>query len=299
MADVQTLPPPQYPSLTPHRQEVEYVVLTEANGTAETSLQGYLRIFWRHKWLLLLPVIFIMPWVCLLVVTKPSLYSAKATLLIEDTEPKVLAIPVVTGLEQGEKFYHTQYEVIKSRAVAEEVVEKLQLYTPQPAKTDSPTMATLKAIKAFPEHVWQAVLASVTPRDLEAPASPVGTEASPAETVFADRRRQQAVGSLRGKLQVEPRKGKEPTANTKLVDIIVEDEDPQQAVRQVNAVAAAYVQQNLDKRNAASRKASAWLHQEGGNLRDKIAEGERRIQSLKEDKRLVGNDTSNAQPADL
>src|SRR5215510_1699687 len=232
MADVQTLPPPQYPSLTPRRQEVEYVVLTEADGTAETSLQGYLRILWRHKWLLLLPVVCIMPWVCLLVATQPSLYSAKATILIEDTNAKVLAIPEVMGPGQGTSFYHTEYEIIKSRVVAQEVVEKLQLYTPQPAKTDSPTMATLKAIKAFPEHVWQAVLASVTPRDLEAPASPVGTEASPAETVFADRRRQQAVGSLRGKLQVEPRQGKE-RAFTKLVDIIVEDEDPQQAVRQV------------------------------------------------------------------
>jgi polysaccharide biosynthesis transport protein len=296
MADVQTLPPPQSPSLTPHRQEVEYVVLTEAGGTAEASLQGYLRIIWRRKWLSLLPVVCIMPWVCLLVVTKPSLYSAKATVLIEDTDPKVLAIPVVTGPEQGVNFYHTQYEVIRSRAVAEDVVEKLQLYTPQPAKTDSPTMATLKAIKAFPEHVWQAVLASVTPRDREAPASPAGAEASPAETLVADRWRQRAVGRLRGKVQVEPRQGKE-RAFTKLVDIIVEDEDPHQAVRQVNAVAAAYVQQNLDKRLAASRKASAWLYQEAVSLRDKIAEGERRIHTLKEDKRLVG--TENIQAADL
>src|SRR4029434_4053946 len=121
MAHVQTLPPPQYSSLTPHRQEVEYVVLTEADGTAETSLQGYLRILWRRKWLSLLPVVCIMPWVCLLVVTKPSFYSAKATVLIEDTDPKVLAIPVVTGPEQGVNFYHTQYEVIRSRAVAEDV----------------------------------------------------------------------------------------------------------------------------------------------------------------------------------
>src|SRR4029434_2290932 len=192
MAHVQTLPPPQYSSLTPHRQEVEYVVLTEADGTAETSLQGYLRILWRHKWFLLLPVICIMPWVCLLVVTKSPSYKAQATVLMEGTDPNVLSIPVVMGPEQGVDFYHTQYEVIKSRAVAEEVVEKLQLYTPQPTKPDSPTMATLKAIKAFPEHVWQAVLASVTPRDREAPASLVGTEASPAETALADRNPQAA-----------------------------------------------------------------------------------------------------------
>src|SRR4029450_3173617 len=95
-------------------------------------------------------------------------------------------------------------------------------------------------------------------------------------------------------LKVEPRKGIEKN-NTKLVDIIVEGEDPHQVVRQVNAVATAYVQQNLDKRLDASRKASVWLRKEADSLRDSIAEGERRIQTLKEAKRLVGNGTNNAQ----
>ena len=76
MADVQTLPPPQYPSLTPRRQEVEYVVLAEADGTAQTSLQDYLRLFWRRKWLFLLPAVCILPWIGLFVATQPPRYSA-------------------------------------------------------------------------------------------------------------------------------------------------------------------------------------------------------------------------------
>ena len=148
----------------------------------------------------------IMPWIGLFVATQPPRYSATATVLIEDTNPKVLAIPEVMGPEKSPDFYQTQYELIKSRAVAEEVVEKLQLYTPQPAKTDTPEMATLKAIQAFPGRVWQAVLASVTPRDREAPSSLAGAEASTAESALADRQRQQAVGRLLQALKVEPRK---------------------------------------------------------------------------------------------
>ena len=178
MADVQTLPPPQYPSLTPRRQEVEYVVLAEADGTAQTGLQDYLRLFWRRKWLFLLPMVCVLPLIGLSVATQPQRYSAKATVLIEDTNPKVLPIPEVLGPEKSQDFYQTQYELIKSRAVAEEVVEKLQLYTPQPPKTDTPVIATLKAIQAFPGRMWQTVLASVTPRDREASASLAGAEAS-------------------------------------------------------------------------------------------------------------------------
>src|SRR3982074_1818992 len=109
MADVQTLPPPQYSPLTPRRQEVEYVVLAEADGTAQTSLQEYLRLFWRRKWLFLLPAICILPWIGLFVATQSQHYSATATVLIEDTNPRVLAIPEVMGPEQGPNFYYTQY----------------------------------------------------------------------------------------------------------------------------------------------------------------------------------------------
>ena len=171
------------------------------------------------------------------------------------------------------------------------MVEKLQLYTPQPPKTDTPVIATLKAIQAFPGRMWQAVLASVTPRDREASASLAGAEASAEALTPASLQRQRAVGGLLAALEVEPRKG------TKLVDITVQGDDPDQVMRQVNAVAAAYVQQNLDKRLQASRNATVWLRKEGDSLRSRIAEGERRIQTLKEDKRLVGND--NAQTADL
>ncbi|HEX7234043.1 MAG TPA: Wzz/FepE/Etk N-terminal domain-containing protein, partial [Nitrosospira sp.] len=139
MADIQTLPPPQYPSLTPHRQEVEYVVLAEADGTAHTRLQDYLHLFWRRKWLFLLPAACILPWIGLVIVTQPSLYNATATVLIEDTNPKVLAIPEVLGPEKSQDFYQTQYELIKSRSVAEEVVEKLQLDTPRPVRAVTPT----------------------------------------------------------------------------------------------------------------------------------------------------------------
>ena len=300
MADVHTLPPPQYPALTPRRQEVEYIVLAEADGTTPTSLQDYLRLFWRRKWLFLLPAVCILPWIGLYLATQPQRYSATTTVLIEDTNPKILAIPEVVGPDQGSHFYHTQYELIKSRAVAEEVVEKLQLYIPQPAKTDSPGMATLKAIQAFPGRVWQAVLALVTPRDHEAPTSLAGAEAPPAASAYADWQWQQAVKRLLHELKVQPRKGIDK-ADTKLVDISVEGDDPQQVVREVNAVAATYVQQNLDKRLVASRKASVWLQKEAETLRDRIAAGERRIQTLKEDKRLVGmgNETSQIQAADL
>lgn len=296
MADIQTLPPPLYPSLNPLRQDVEYVVLADANDTAETSLQEYWRRIWRHKWLLLLPIVFIMPFIGFIVAMQTPLYSATATVLIEDTNPKILAMPEVAAPERSPNFYSTQYEIIKSRAVAEEVVDKLQLHTVQPAAPDSPRMVTLKAMQAFPGRVWQAVIASVTTHLGEAPASPEDAEIPGAGV--ADLRRQGAVGRLRAALEVAPRKGIEKV-ETKLVDIIVQGNDPSEVAQQVNTVAAAYARQNLEKRLDASRQATVWLDKEADTLRNKIAAGERRVHTLKEDKRLVGSEANNTQTADL
>jgi capsular exopolysaccharide synthesis family protein len=231
-----------------------------------------------------------MPLIGLFVATQPPRYSATAVVLIEDTNPKILAIPeVAVAPEKSPNFYSTQYEIIRSRGVAEEVVNKLHLDTPPPAASPTPQTGILQAIKALPGRVWQAVLASLKASDPEA----AGAEAAAEPVTPADLLRQQAVGRLLAALVVEPRKG------TKLVDLTLQGDDPKQVAQQVNAVAAAYVQQNLDKRLDASRKATVWLQKEAENLRDKIAAGERRLHAVKEDKRLVGSDTSSTQTADL
>src|SRR5438270_4614975 len=153
MADVQALPPPSYPSSTLRRQEVEYVVLAEADGTAETGLLEHLRLIWRRKWLLLCPVVCIMPLIGLHVATQIPRYAATATVLIEHTNPTVLAIAEVVAPDTSPNFYSTQYEIIKRRAVAEEVVDTLHLDTAQPATT--PETSALQAIQAFPGRILQ------------------------------------------------------------------------------------------------------------------------------------------------
>ena len=260
----------------------------DKHPTAST-LQAYVRLFWHRKWLVLLPGLCLMPWLALSMATKVPQYSATAVVLIEDTNPKILAIPeVAVAPEKSPNFYSTQYEIIKSRAIAEEVVDKLRLDMPPPAPLTPPQLTTLQAIKAWPGRVWHAVMARVAPAREDAPP-----EAPMPAELQRQLQRQQAVGRLLGALEVEPRKG------TKLVNIILRGEDPTQVAQQVNAIAAAYVQQNLDKRLDASRKATIWLHKEADTLRDKIGAGERRIQGVKEDKRLVGKDASNTQAADL
>lgn len=287
MADIPALTPLRQSSLSPRRQDVEYVVLTDGNDTRETTLLEYLRLIWRRKWLTLLPVVCIMPLIWLYVARQTPRYTATATVSIEDTNPRVLSIPEVQPLDRSPNFYSTQYEILKGRTLAEEVVDTLHLDSVLPPPTAAPNTSILQTIKELPGRVLQPIITSMTPRSPEPPTQAPSPEAA------ADLRRQRAVGRLLNALTIEPRKG------TKLVDVILQGDDPLQVARQVNTLAAAYAKQNLEKRLEASRKASIWLEKEADSLRAKIAEGERRLQTVKEDRRLLTSDISNTQSTDL
>jgi uncharacterized protein involved in exopolysaccharide biosynthesis len=74
----------------------------------------------------------------------------------------------------------------------------------------------------------------------------------------------------------------EPVRNTRLVEIQVEDPDPKLAAEIANAMAGAYVRQNLDLKLTAARDALAWLTTQVTDLKSKVNESELAVQRYRE-----------------
>ncbi len=79
----------------------------------------------------------------------------------------------------------------------------------------------------------------------------------------------------------------EPVRNTRLVEIQVEDPDPKLAAEIANALARAYVSQNLELKLAAARDALTWLTTHVTDLKTKVNESEVALQQYKEQAGLV------------
>lgn len=79
----------------------------------------------------------------------------------------------------------------------------------------------------------------------------------------------------------------EPVRNTRLVEIRVEDPDPALAAEVANALADAYVHQNLALKLAAARDALTWLTTQVTDLKTKLNESELALQRYKEQAGLV------------
>ena len=79
----------------------------------------------------------------------------------------------------------------------------------------------------------------------------------------------------------------EPVRNTRLVEIQVEDPDPKLAAEVANALASAYVHQNLELKLGAARDALTWLTTQVSDLKAKVNESELTLQRYREQSGLV------------
>ncbi len=103
----------------------EKSVFSNAN-VPRRSLQDYIYILMKRRWLVLTVFLAIVVTAVLYSFTATPIYKANTQLLIERDTPRVLDVRDIMPAS-GEEFYQTQYKLLESRALARRVMEKLQL----------------------------------------------------------------------------------------------------------------------------------------------------------------------------
>ncbi|WP_242392050.1 GumC family protein [Anaeromyxobacter oryzisoli] len=101
----------------------------------QLDLRAYWRVLVRRRWTILAVFAAVVLLTLVATLRQPRVYAATATLIIDLQAPKVLNNKdvqdvVETGtssLYSSKEYFETQYKIITSRAVAQRVIEKLQL----------------------------------------------------------------------------------------------------------------------------------------------------------------------------
>jgi succinoglycan biosynthesis transport protein ExoP len=243
--------------------------MMEANGQPNPQPQGqpideepidlrkYWEIFLKRKWTILAVFVLVVGVVGVYTLRQPKIYSATATLIIDLQAPQVLGGEVREAIEVGttgywynKEFYETQYRIIKSRAIAERVVEQLGL------RSD---FAFLGVDKLPPDKRGEVL------------------------------QKLDAVEVLQRRLFVEPVK------DSRVVQVRVEDRDPERAARLANTVAEAYMQANLERRVEGTKDATEWLQDQLADLKTRLSESELALHSFKEQNDLIYTTLENRQ----
>ena len=192
----------------------------------------------------------------LVVLSLTPKYSATTTLLIESEEARILSIEEVYGMSgNSSEYLLTQFEILKSRALAERVVKELNL---------------VNVAEYNPAHSSNAKGFSIKEM-LLGESEPLTKEQILAKTV----------DTFWEKISISP------VRKTQLVKISVESESAQLAAKASNAVATAYIQSQLEAKVGLTKQAVDWLSERMGGLKNRLNESEDKLQGFRDKNQLV------------
>ena len=200
------------------------------------------------------------------------IYTAKTTLLIERNPPRVVDIPQVLSesvAPDEHDYYKTQYEILKSRRLAAQVIQEQGLQKnplfSEPENTGFVTDLWASAKQRLEEFF------PVSPQ--LKPQSPLGISIQVIDKYVNDL------------LEVTPIRG------TRLVSVSFRAPDPELSARVANAHAGAYIRQGVMLRTQANQEAHQFLEAKLAELRDRVEKSEESLNHYRRDKKILSLDS--------
>lgn len=253
-------------------------------GEARNELWEWLRLLNRRKALIVGCGLVAVALMALIIAQATPMYKASARLLLDTRTFKVLsteaALSGVDTMNLGA--IQSELEVIQSEFLIGRVVDKLGLAN-NPDFNGTKAPGFIDSAFAPLRELWAtgiSTLLAPAPKPQPAAAQPARTS-RPAEE--SDPRRRSAIGAVSGGLNVTL------LGRTYVILITVESPDGTMSARIANAVAEAYLADQIDTKNEANRRATEWLEQRLAELRRNLQVAEEAVASYRRDKGLAGS----------
>jgi polysaccharide biosynthesis transport protein len=238
-------------------------------------LRDLLRIIFKRKWWVLSAAIVVTIIATLNTLLQTPIYRATTTIQIERNAARVVDYKDGTANSDGysydeREFLATQYELLRSKALAERVMEVLALDLEK--KKIAKATAEDGKEEAERDDFLGKIMGTLRKR----------REPSVKDTQFLDR--ESVIGSLRGSVTIEP------VRNARLVRINTDGSDPNLAARVANTWAQTYISTNLERRFEASSYAKTFLEQQLAKTKEKLEQSELQLNQYTRQKQIVNVD---------
>ena len=237
----------------------------------EINLLDYWRILLKRRWIIISTLAMVVVLVVVNTLLTTPIYRATTVMQIERDSVQVVQVGGVSGPDGGGDydydFYQTQFELMKSRALAQRVVSQLGL-------AESGELDTL-----WPKSTWSKLRALVSGSgQAEKPASPA--TARPQGNVDAKRLTGLAI-AFGGGINIEP------VRKSRLVRINYDSPNPEFSQRAADALADAFIATTLERRFGSSAYAKSYLEDRLQELKLKLEDSERKLVAFAQKEQIV------------
>ena len=270
--------------LHPQNDQPRLAVIQEAyrpaiDVEAEESIDisAYWRLLKRHKWGILGVALVSLLIGVLIALTATPIYQAETKLVAEPFQRKITIENEYINSAAVFLFYDTQFEIIRSRWVAEHVVDKLGLVAKarkeeegQKAEETSDDNSVTQRLALIVSDLldWRKWLG-------------IEKEKEEAEPLSDAELRDQLAGELQAGIKASGGK------NSQIIHIDFADPDPKLAARIANAVADAYIQYDKTTRKDTSSKTEVWLTAQLAEAKRNLKAAEAQLQQYQKRTGLV------------
>jgi capsular exopolysaccharide synthesis family protein len=250
----------------------------DGDDDSAVTLSDLLGMVLKHKWTLLMVVLVTTTIAGINTFLQRPTYRATAVLQIERAPARIVDFKngdVDMDQASADEFLglKTQYELLRSRSLAERVIDDLQLdhsRAPAPSTAAPPdSEAARPAHAASSEGFIGRVLSGY--RKLSTPAT------TDPETLG----REAVVGAFLGALAVEP------VQNSRLVRLSIDNADPALAAKIANATAQTFVSLGQERRIESSAYAKTFLEDQIRQMKAKLEDSERRLNQYAQQKQIL------------
>lgn len=256
------------------------------------NLKTLWNVLWRRKWILVFCIAFAVGLGYLYLKQQTSLYTASTEILVAGRGEKVVNVgEVLESLNQYDRnLSPNEVRIITSQRLIERTIDRLRLDRDQEFNGEGHRPGFIArwkedltaSIKEGPlgEMIWGPPL-----------PDPVVDEVGAAEF-----KRLAIIGAFRSKLSVSDLRG------TRSVIIEFTSTNPEKAALIANTLADLYIVDQLETKFEATRRASAWLNERIGDLKQKVQVAEAAVEAFKADQSIGagrGTELTNQQLAQL
>ncbi len=240
----------------------------EDQGFLELDLMALYRTLRKRLGLIVSVTLGLTALVMVVVLQQTPLYTASAQVLLDRQKMQVTDMEaVISGLPADSATVDSEVEILKSRALAERVVDRLNLMQDPEFNGALREPSFLRWVD--PRFLLRELLALIS-----ADPAPVSEE------MRARAERDAVVDSLLGSLSVTRQR------LTYVINLSVTSEQPAKAARIANAYADTYILDQLEAKFDATRQANEWLSRRLGELRQQVQDSERAVEIFRSEQGL-------------
>jgi len=232
---------------------------------SNVNLREYWQVVVKHKWTVITFLLMVMAVGVVATFLTTPIYRASTVLQIERESTKVMEFEEIKANDsRGADFYQTQYELLKSRSLAERVVEQLGLVRqPNP---------TARKDKSLIEWFFEL---------LDGSQSQATVSSLAMKEVSLDEIRISQARALLSGLVVEP------VRNSRLVRVSFDSPDPQKAALVANAIAQNFINLNMERKFEATSYAKSFLEDRISQVKERLEQTEKAMLEYARDNGIV------------